>query len=253
MCVPLLLVLLRVIRDEGDGQLLTPATTKYVFFHHVLTNDHAINRRLYHFICPNKTNIDRVLITRVLALAGTHPSTVLLAFMGVSHFASMWISDVAAPTQCFTLIRPILRTLTVLGIWQSIALAANIGGQSSLISSPQNIIALQAMDPSPDWTKWFAVALPVSAGQKRHSKTCDSGGCAEFYTTFAVLSITWLRLAVGILVSTQAPHEGNFKRYSDGEAGVWCHGMSVTSDGIAFLTAISGSSPSCLRIKVWKR
>ena len=39
----------------------------------------------------SKTNIDRVLITRVLSLAGTQPSKVLLAFMGVSCFASMWI------------------------------------------------------------------------------------------------------------------------------------------------------------------
>lgn len=81
----------------------------------------------------SKTNIDRVLITRVLSLAGTRPSTVLLTFMGVSCFASMWIrsvpsssvsllssrcigisfvekltrnySNVAAPTLCFTLIR----------------------------------------------------------------------------------------------------------------------------------------------------
>lgn len=53
----------------------------------------------------SKTNIDRVLITRVLALAGTRPSTVLLAFMGVACFASMWISNVAAPTLCFTLIK----------------------------------------------------------------------------------------------------------------------------------------------------
>lgn len=71
----------------------------------------------------SKTNLDRVLITRVLSLAGTRPNTVLLAFMGVSCFASMWIrrvtdlplvnsanlniydSNVAAPTLCFTLIR----------------------------------------------------------------------------------------------------------------------------------------------------
>lgn len=39
----------------------------------------------------SKTNIDRILITRVLSLAGTKPNTVLLAFMGVSCFASMWI------------------------------------------------------------------------------------------------------------------------------------------------------------------
>lgn len=43
-----------------------------------------------------------------------------------------------------------------------IALAANIGGQSSPISSPQNLIALQYMKPPLDWLQWFAVALPVS-------------------------------------------------------------------------------------------
>lgn len=44
-----------------------------------------------------------------------------------------------------------------------IALAANIGGQSSPISSPQNLIALAAMDPPLDWASWFAVSIPVSA------------------------------------------------------------------------------------------
>lgn len=93
----------------------------------------------------SKTNIDRVLITRVLSLAGTRPSVVLLAVMGVACFASMWIrcgdfrapivskprvltlsspfSNVAAPTLCFTLVRVRLnycifcfafRTLTLL-------------------------------------------------------------------------------------------------------------------------------------------
>lgn len=59
----------------------------------------------------SKTNIDRVIITRVLSLAGTKPNTVILAFMCVSCFASMWISNVAAPVLCYTLIQPILRTL----------------------------------------------------------------------------------------------------------------------------------------------
>lgn len=45
----------------------------------------------------------------------------------------------------------------------AIALAANIGGQSSPISSPQNLIAIGEMDPKISWGGWFAVALPVSA------------------------------------------------------------------------------------------
>jgi len=165
--VPLLLVGLRVIRSEDGAELTAPGATKYIFSVMfsptimLLIGGFTISSAL------SKTNIDRVLITRVLSLAGTQPSRVLLAFMGVACFASMWISNVAAPTLCFTLIRPILRTLPPKSSFApclilAIALAANIGGQSSPISSPQNLIALQAMDPPVSWLGWFAVAIPVS-------------------------------------------------------------------------------------------
>ncbi|KAF7335425.1 SPX domain-containing protein [Mycena venus] len=167
LMVPLLLVVFSVIRDNEGTPLPATNATKYIFSVMfsptimLLIGGFTISSAL------SKTNIDRVLITRVLSLAGTRPSTVLLAFMGVSCFASMWISNVAAPTLCFTLIRPILRTLPPKSSFApclilAIALAANIGGQSSPISSPQNLIALKYMDPPVSWGQWFIVALPVS-------------------------------------------------------------------------------------------
>lgn len=42
-----------------------------------------------------------------------------------------------------------------------IALSANIGGAASPIASPQNLIALQNMQPEPGWGVWFFIALPV--------------------------------------------------------------------------------------------
>lgn len=42
-----------------------------------------------------------------------------------------------------------------------IALASNMGGAASPIASPQNLIALQNMQPQPDWGTWFFIALPV--------------------------------------------------------------------------------------------
>ncbi|KAF9550302.1 low-affinity phosphate transporter, partial [Lunasporangiospora selenospora] len=42
-----------------------------------------------------------------------------------------------------------------------IALASNVGGMASPISSPQNIITIQNMSPAPSWGNWFAVALPL--------------------------------------------------------------------------------------------
>lgn len=55
-----------------------------------------------------------------------------------------------------------MRSLVLTSTQLAIALAANIGGQSSPISSPQNLIALAAMDPPISWSSWFTVALPVS-------------------------------------------------------------------------------------------
>ncbi|KAI9456787.1 SPX-domain-containing protein [Russula earlei] len=167
--VPALLVWLRVIRDADTGKRLSPtAATRWVFSVMFSPTIMLLIGGFTIAAALSKTNIDRVLITRVLSLAGTRPSVVLLAVMGVACFASMWISNVAAPTLCFTLVRPILRTLPPKASFGpclvlAIALAANIGGQSSPISSPQNLIALQAMQPPLDWGRWFLVALPVSA------------------------------------------------------------------------------------------
>ncbi|KAI9451365.1 SPX-domain-containing protein [Lactarius psammicola] len=166
--IPALLVWLRVIRDADTNARLSPAkATAWVFSVMFSPTIMLLIGGFTIAAALSKTNIDRVLITRVLSLAGTRPSVVLLAVMGVACFASMWISNVAAPTLCFTLVRPILRTLPPKASFGpclvlAIALAANIGGQSSPISSPQNLIALGAMEPPLDWGRWFMVALPVS-------------------------------------------------------------------------------------------
>lgn len=89
--VPLLLVCFSVIRDNQGTSLSAPDATQFIFSVMfsptimLLIGGFTISSAL------SKTAIDRVLITRVLSLAGTRPSTVLLAFMGVSCFASMWI------------------------------------------------------------------------------------------------------------------------------------------------------------------
>ncbi|PGH16962.1 hypothetical protein AJ79_01346 [Helicocarpus griseus UAMH5409] len=114
----------------------------------------------------SKYDIARRMATFVLSKAGTKPRIVLLTNMFVSMILSMFISNVAAPVLCFSIIQPMLRNLPtdsrfskalILGI----ALASNIGGAASPIASPQNIIALQNMNPSLSWGTWFFIALPV--------------------------------------------------------------------------------------------
>ncbi|KAJ1749981.1 low-affinity phosphate transporter [Coemansia sp. RSA 1821] len=168
MLVPLLTVMLGVMRSptKTHSHLGAGDASKAVFsamFSSVimlLLGGFALAAAL------SKHDIARMIASWVLTKAGSNPRTVLLANMLVATFASMWISNVAAPVLCFSLIRPILRTLPANSTFApcliiGIALASNVGGMASPISSPQNIIAINTMYPTPSWFQWFAVSIPV--------------------------------------------------------------------------------------------
>jgi phosphate transporter len=53
----------------------------------------------------SKYNIAKRMATFVLSKAGTTPRTVLVTTMFVATFASMWISNVAAPVLCYSIIQ----------------------------------------------------------------------------------------------------------------------------------------------------
>lgn len=107
--VPLLLVIFRVFisTDGKETRLKAPEATKYLHLIYLSPRSSTPFRFVFsQMFSPtimlliggftiasalSKTNIDRVIITRLLSMAGTRPSVVLLAFMGVSCFASMWI------------------------------------------------------------------------------------------------------------------------------------------------------------------
>ncbi|KAJ9123204.1 hypothetical protein QFC22_001397 [Naganishia vaughanmartiniae] len=151
-CVPFLTVVLRLIRssDGEDVRLSASDATKYIFSQMFSPTIMLLIGGFTIAAVLSKTRLDIMVATRVLNAAGSKPSTVLLCLMLVATFASMWISNVAAPTLCYALIKI------------AIALAANIGGQASPISSPQNLIALASMDVPLSWLQWFAISLPVS-------------------------------------------------------------------------------------------
>ncbi|KAI8063821.1 SPX domain-containing protein [Gongronella butleri] len=166
LLVPFLVITLRVMRSDDGTRLSAPDATKRVFsamFSPVimlLLGGFAIAGAL------SKFGIAKSMATFVLSKAGTRPNRVLLVNMLVATIASMWISNVAAPVLCFSLIQPILRTLPVDSRFApclilGIALASNLGGMASPISSPQNVIAIQNMSPPPSWLQWFLVSIPL--------------------------------------------------------------------------------------------
>ncbi|KAG2215719.1 hypothetical protein INT46_003931 [Mucor plumbeus] len=167
LLIPFLIVPLGIINDSDGNQMTAKAASKNVFQSMysgtimMLLGGFALAAAL------SKYGIAKAFASHVLSRAGTRPMWVLLAIMFVSGFLSMFISNVATPVLCFSLIDPILRTLPdrsrvapclILGI----ALSSCIGGMTSPISSPQNIVTIQYINPNPGWGLWFAAALPIS-------------------------------------------------------------------------------------------
>ncbi|KAK6832686.1 hypothetical protein RU639_004362 [Aspergillus parasiticus] len=168
LLIPFLVVLLRIMKsEEKPYKRLGPKEATGAAFSAMWTP--VIMLLLGGFTIAaalSKYDIARRMAMFVLSKAGSSPRVVLLTNMFVSMFLSMWISNVASPVLCYSIIQPLLRNLSpdsnfakalVLGI----ALAANVGGAASPIASPQNIIALQNMHPSISWGTWFFVSLPV--------------------------------------------------------------------------------------------
>ncbi|EEB06033.1 membrane transporter [Schizosaccharomyces japonicus yFS275] len=166
LLVPFLTVFLRILKDD-DGSRLSGKDSARVIFASMWNPTIVLLLGGFTLAAAlSKYHIAKRMATAILSRVGRKPRNVLLMNMFVAMGASMWISNVAAPVLCFSITQPVLRNLPpesnfakvlILGI----ALASNIGGMASPIASPQNIVALQNMDPAPGWGQWFAVSLPV--------------------------------------------------------------------------------------------
>ncbi|EGV63278.1 low-affinity phosphate transporter [Yamadazyma tenuis] len=166
LLIPLLIIIFEVLKNDDGTAMNAVDSSKYILG--TMWNS-VILLLLGGFTLAaalSKYQIAKSISTEILSRAGTNPSVVLITIMGIALFTSMWVSNVAAPVLCFSLIQPLLRTLPKDSTFKNalilgIALASNIGGMASPIASPQNIIAIEAMDPQPSWGQWFVIALPV--------------------------------------------------------------------------------------------
>ncbi|KAI0596909.1 SPX domain-containing protein [Biscogniauxia sp. FL1348] len=168
LLIPFLCVVLRVVRSDDlpNRRLDSKSATVYVFASMwtpvimLLLGGFTVAAAL------SKCKIDKRIATFVLSKAGTRARTVLVANMFVAAFASMLVSNVAAPVLCYSIIEPMLRNLPSdsnmsKAVIMGIALASNIGGMLSPIASPQNVVALGIMEPPPTWGEWFFIVIPV--------------------------------------------------------------------------------------------
>uniref|UniRef100_A0A7S2ZQ99 SPX domain-containing protein n=2 Tax=Rhodosorus marinus TaxID=101924 RepID=A0A7S2ZQ99_9RHOD len=116
----------------------------------------------------SKYALDKTVAMYVLAKAG-QPSQVLLLLMLLAVFLSMWISNVATPVLLNSIMLPIVQGFSahslpfVKCLLLGIALASNIGGMGTPIASPQNAIALSALEgmQQVSFLQWTAISVPL--------------------------------------------------------------------------------------------
>lgn len=167
LLVPFLIVVFGVLKDPETGEVL-PAieASKYICSAMwspiilLLLGGFTLAAAL------SKYNLDKIACTFLLSRVPQHPVPVLGAIMGVSALVAAFVSNVAAPVLMYSVVRPVLNTLPegssfAQALVVGIALASNVAGIISPIASPQNVVALQSMDPAPNWIQWFTVSLPV--------------------------------------------------------------------------------------------
>lgn len=107
LLVPFLAVVLQVVRSDAKPhhRLDPKSATKYIFAAMwtpvimLLLGGFTIAAAL------SKFHIAKMMATFVLSKAGTRPRTVLITNMFVAMILSMWISNVASPVLCFSIIQ----------------------------------------------------------------------------------------------------------------------------------------------------
>ncbi|ODV86604.1 hypothetical protein CANARDRAFT_6187 [[Candida] arabinofermentans NRRL YB-2248] len=167
LLLPLLIVLLKVLKDPETGEVLNAVdASKFICsamwspIIMLLLGGFTLAAAL------SKYNLDKIACTFLLSKVPQSPGYVLISIMVVSTIVAAFVSNVAAPVLMYSVVQPVLNTLPegsefaqalVIGI----ALACNVAGMASPIASPQNVVALQSMDPAPNWLEWFTVSIPV--------------------------------------------------------------------------------------------
>jgi phosphate transporter len=163
-------VLLRLLLDKHGVPLAASDAAQKVF--------HGMNSStLMLIICVytlhaalSKFEIDKKLASEVLSKVQS-PEWLLLAVMVLAVLMSMLVSNVASPVLLNSIVLPVLRDMPrssrpfVQCILLGIAVASNIGGMPSPISSPQNAVALGLLTGKNEITflTWLSIALPLCA------------------------------------------------------------------------------------------
>lgn len=121
-----------------------------------------------------KWHLHRRIAYSIIGAIGFQPDKLVLGFMIATAFLSMWISNTATAVMLLPVAMAILRSpqLTQVeglpkGLMLGLAYAASIGGMSTLIGTPPNLVLAGMLSKSPEtsitFVQWMIFAIPMCA------------------------------------------------------------------------------------------
>ncbi|HEY9114364.1 MAG TPA: SLC13 family permease [Bacteroidales bacterium] len=130
-------------------------------------------------LAMQKWNLHKRIALKLLMLTGTSPARILLGFMFVTAFLSMWISNTATAMMVVPIVMSIIIKLEEhlnekdlsrysVGLLLGVAYSASIGGIATLVGTPPNLSFARIFQimfpeaPQISFSDWFIFAVPIT-------------------------------------------------------------------------------------------
>lgn len=130
-------------------------------------------------LAMQKWNLHKRIALKLLMFTGTSPARILLGFMFVTAFLSMWISNTATAMMVVPIVMSIIIKLEEhlsekdlshysVGLLLGVAYSASIGGIATLVGTPPNLSFARIFQimfpeaPQISFSDWFIFAAPIS-------------------------------------------------------------------------------------------
>ena len=131
-------------------------------------------------LAMERWNLHNRIALQIIRWIGISPGRILMGFMTSTAFLSMWMSNTATTMMMVPIAMSVIAKLEdlidgrkavnfyAIGLFLSIAYSSSIGGMSTLVGTPTNMVMVKVQDilftgaPEISFTQWLMFAFPLS-------------------------------------------------------------------------------------------